>query len=451
TASGISGSISAGVSGSCATDPLNDIGSPISMPYLQFAIHNSPFFMSDSGLGTMGSPTSAALGLPPKRSQHPQPQQQQEHQYPQQQLPVIVTTSPSSVAMSALALASSGAARANPGLSPGINNIRDVLLAQSEADGPLPGFLRPSDVFTTPENRNLPDPPSAQRTPDLALFEDADSFGFSASTSAAITRVLSPRTQTAQAGLSLLAASATYAHSNSDLTQRMGSATPLMEAMGSPFLNEGAVNATLMSQPQNSLAQHLSPPIMDRGGMLGQGAVQLVGGAGRLTRNRSLLRQSSGLTSASFYNDLVPQATESFFAPLDEVCSDADQHFQSQGFSSLDGRGGSVHQMALPMQTSMQQQLPMQRQQTAASGVIVPGSAPRMGSQFSPVINISSQRFQYQSQQQQQQQRMQSPPPNLSDYNNSSSNSFNRQQQQQSQQQSQYNNNSSTTGPANSS
>ncbi|KAJ2532722.1 hypothetical protein EV175_007132, partial [Coemansia sp. RSA 1933] len=98
--------------------------------------------------------------------------------------------------------------------------------------------------------------------------------------------------------------------------------------------------------------------------------------AGRLTRNRTLLRQSSGLTSASFHNDLVPQPTESFFAPLDEVCSDsggggADQSFVSQGGLGVRQPSASVGLLSTA---------------TAAATA----AAPPMGSQFSPAMPMTN-------------------------------------------------------------
>ncbi|KAJ2433603.1 hypothetical protein GGF42_009365, partial [Coemansia sp. RSA 2424] len=178
--------------------------------------------------------------------------------------------------------------------------------------------------------------------------------------------------------------------------------------LGSPFLNADGVDATLMSQPQNSLAQHLSPQLTDHNyhhhhhyfraqqsqqsqqtqhyqqhygyrpdgahgpqqfgglsaGQLGGGSSssQVLGATGRLMHKRSLLRQSSGLTSASFHNDLVPQPTESFFAPLDEVCSDSDALASSAAAAAARGMAQPLHH----------------RQSAAA--------APRVASQFSPVM-----------------------------------------------------------------
>ncbi|KAJ2482104.1 hypothetical protein EV174_003297, partial [Coemansia sp. RSA 2320] len=174
------------VGGSRATDPLNDIGSPVSLQYLQFAM-SSPFFISGGSNG--GGPVAAGAGAGGKREAAPA---------------VVVTGT----------------------LSP--------LL-----DDSLSGFIHPAEVFTTPEMRQMSD--VTQKTPDLALFDDAD----------AIMSALSPRTQTAQAGLSLLAASATYARSPG--AGRGDEAAPV----GSPFLNALGVDATLMSQPQNSLAHQL--------------------------------------------------------------------------------------------------------------------------------------------------------------------------------------------------
>ncbi|KAJ2003109.1 hypothetical protein GGI04_003086 [Coemansia thaxteri] len=306
------------VGGSRATDPLNDIGSPVSLQYLQFAM-SSPFFISGGSNG--GGPVAAGAGAGAGGKREAAPA-------------VVVTGT----------------------LSP--------LL-----DDSLSGFIHPAEVFTTPEMRQMSD--VTQKTPDLALFDDAD----------AIMSALSPRTQTAQAGLSLLAASATYARSPG--AGRGDEAAPV----GSPFLNALGVDATLMSQPQNSLAHQLSPPLADQhhhyyyyhqqqqqrqflrpagGGAYANHGPGLAGhaGTGRLTRNRSLLRQSSGLTSASFHNDLVPHPTESFFAPLDEVCG------SGGGGGDTDIGSGSARS-AVPAAARYQHR---QSQQ------------PRMGSQFSPVM-----------------------------------------------------------------
>ncbi|KAJ1728475.1 hypothetical protein LPJ61_004012, partial [Coemansia biformis] len=369
---------------SCATDPLNDIGSPAALQYL-LGLNNSPLLMPESA-AQITSPAvaaaaaaAAALGAQPKAS-HRQPlppQQRQPLQY--QRLPppaLIVTSSPAAAA--ALALSSVMAADQAASRAAAASKARSPAM-----DDQMPGMFRPSEVFTTPEIRALPEPVIDQRTPELPLFEDADALAAAMPLSA-----LSPRTRTAQAGLTLLAASATYARDAAPLTPEMamlqaataGPLSPLMHVphhyhhqmvvgstmsphlgdsqntipVGSPFLNAGGVDATLMSQPHNSLAQHLSPHMLDRGapgilrrmppttgmfaapaaaaaglgaatmGMLSSGTQTPVPGmhtlgAGRLTRNRSLLRQSSGLTSASFHNDLVPPANESFFAPLDEL------------------------------------------------------------------------------------------------------------------------------------
>ncbi|KAJ2723479.1 hypothetical protein GGI07_002602 [Coemansia sp. Benny D115] len=389
-----SGPLSAEPSVSRATDPLNDVGSPVNMQYLQFAINNSPFFMSDSGLANIASPTSAALGLPPKRVQ-PQP--------------VITAPSPT-ISQDTAAMPAMTTMAAKAVLSP--------VMAVEEH---VPGYYHPSDVFRTPEIRTQP-LASTQQTPVLALFEDAEALNSSMNS-----RVLSPGTQNAaQTGLSLLAASVTFAQ---DGGVRQPGLTPTLDmasrtgVVGSPFLNSRGENATLMSQPHNSLMQHLSPPMVDHGmqampslssalsahgAQLQQQHQQSVNAltAGRLTRNRSMLRQSSGLTSASFHNDLVPQTNESFFAPLDEVCSDNDQQ-QSQ------------------QQPQQQQQ---QQQQQAGTGVLVyPSSAraqplsrrpptagmlpPRMGSQFSPVMNMPTQKRFAQLQLQPQPQQQLQPQP----------------------------------------
>ncbi|KAJ2500626.1 hypothetical protein GGH96_002572 [Coemansia sp. RSA 1972] len=338
-----------------ATDPLHDIGSPAALQYL-FALSNSPLFISESSM-----PMSPAVGMPkhtpaqPARFAHLQPPA------------LIVTSSPT--ASGALATGPMG----STGYMGSISSMAERSPAQ--ATGPMVSplmdgharFFRPSEVFTTPEIRTLPDP-VGDKTPELALFDDADALATTMPLSA-----LSPRTQTAQAGLTLLAASATYARDSGPLTPEMAmlrtsngpsalsprqasphsrsSVSPMLSdtqatsVMGAAFLNANGDDPTLMSQPHNSLAQHLSPPMVDRGarciarptsasGPFTSGLSALAStnpalqtlttasATGLLTRNRSLLRQSSGLTNASFYNDLVPQATESFFAPLDEVCSD---------------------------------------------------------------------------------------------------------------------------------
>ncbi|KAJ2691499.1 hypothetical protein H4R19_006352, partial [Coemansia spiralis] len=283
-------------------------------------------------------------------------------------------------------------------------------------------------VFKTPEIHALPDTMVEQRTPELPLFEDADAVAAGMPLSA-----LSPRTRTAQAGLTLLAASATYARDAGSLTPEMamlhttGALSPLMHAphrssyqmaisstgaspavgdsqvtvaAGSPFLNAGGVNATLMSQPHNSLAQHVSPSMVDHGGpgllrrlpagpaMYGGAPMGLMGtgtqapvpgmhtlGGGRLARNRSLLRQSSGLTSASFHNDLVPAASESFFAPLDEVCADPiDQSATAPLASPLPPLPASAPPLAMQNARHMQH--------------IAATNGPPMGTQFSPVMSL---------------------------------------------------------------
>ncbi|KAJ2696639.1 hypothetical protein H4218_004461 [Coemansia sp. IMI 209128] len=363
-----------------ATDPLNDIGSPANLQYLQYAM-SSPFFISDAAptnMSVMGSPAVSAVGMGPKLMQTAPA--------------VIVTTS----------------ASPTTGMAAGSGSKPRLVLSPAIEDT-LPGFYHPAEVFTTPKISHLSD--VSQRTPDLAMFDESE----------AIISALSPRTQTAQAGLSLLAASATYARSpvgSSRMYSHQGGYSqhsPLQQrpldggqgaAVGSPFLNANGVDPTLLSQPQNSLAHQLSPPLMDHhhfqpmppqyhqppqqfnyrpgGGhgsqqfaMPGLGGPslsnassgnQLLGNTGRLMHKRSLLRQSSGLTSASFHNDLVPQPTESFFAPLDEVCSDTDAiaAAQAAGF----GGGQSSRAMAQPLH----------RQPTA----------PRLGTQFSPVMSSAA-------------------------------------------------------------
>ncbi|KAJ2427354.1 hypothetical protein GGF47_001802, partial [Coemansia sp. RSA 2524] len=343
-----------GTSMSRATDPLHDIGSPAALQYL-FALSNSPLFISESSM-PMSSPAVSAIGMP----KHTQP-----------------TPGPAS--------AGNWSHETN-----GLNKLD----GRNELDGP-----NKLDVFTTPEIRTLPDP-IGDKTPELALFDDADALGTSMPLSA-----LSPRTQTAQAGLTLLAASATYARDAGPLTPEMAmlrttsdgisglsprpasqhsrnSVSPMLSdtqatsVMGAAFLNANGDDPTLMSQPHNSLAQHLSPPMVDRGARNitrpisasgpftnglsvlantnpGLHTLTTAAATGLLTRNRSLLRQSSGLTNASFYNDLVPQPTESFFAPLDEVCSDGAEHTQ-----------------------------PAQPRTTL-------GVAPVMGAQFSPIMSLA--------------------------------------------------------------
>ncbi|KAJ2489588.1 hypothetical protein IWW37_003868 [Coemansia sp. RSA 2050] len=368
-----------------ATDPLNDIGSPANLQYLQYAM-SSPFFISDAApanMSVMGSPAVSAVGMGPKRTQAAPA--------------LIVTTSASPTT----GMASGMAAGSGSGSVP-------KLVLSPAMDDTLPGFYHPAEVFTTPKISHLSD--VSQKTPDLAMFDDSE----------AIISALSPRTQTAQAGLSLLAASATYARSpvggsshmfghqggysqQSPLQQRPLDGGQGMTTVGSPFLNANGVDLTLLSQPHNSLAHQLSPPLMDHhhfqpqqpqyhqlppqqfnyrpgsshgsqqfnipglssGSTLSNasGGNQLLGNTGRLMHKRSLLRQSSGLTSASFHNDLVPQPTESFFAPLDEVCSDTDAiAAATAGFNS----GQPSRAMAQPLH----------RQPTA----------PRLGTQFSPVM-----------------------------------------------------------------
>ncbi|KAJ2809564.1 hypothetical protein H4S07_003196, partial [Coemansia furcata] len=344
-----------------ATDPLNDIGSPVNLQYLQYAM-SSPFFISDSGpapLGTMGSPSASSMGMGPRQG------------------PALIVT-----------------ASESPGMA-GRSMVPKLVLSPV-LDDSLPGFLDPAEVFTTPKITHLSD--VSQKTPDLAMFDDSE----------AIISALSPRTQTAQAGLSLLAASATAARS--PIMGQMFAAPQgyqRSEGPGSPFLNANGVDATLMSQPQNSLAHHLSPPLMDhrfhppqynyRQGSASQQFVggssahnsQVLGNTGRLMHKRSLLRQSSGLTNASFHNDLVPQPTESFFAPLDEVCSDSDAIAAAAAAGM--GFGGSSRAMAQPLH----------RQPTA----------PRLGSQFSPIMGSGTLAHGSMSHDPRSPQRFQSPQP----------------------------------------
>ncbi|KAJ2746813.1 hypothetical protein GGI20_001044 [Coemansia sp. BCRC 34301] len=392
TGGGGSGGVGGFVGATRSTDPLNDIGSPVSLQYLQFAM-SSPFFISEAvpgNLGAMGSPATGAIGLGPKHLQA-------------SAAPAVIVTASASPASAAVVGTTGG------GSAVGIPK----LVLSPAMDDTLPGFFHPAEVFTTPKIQHLSD--ASQKTPDLALFDDSEAIIISA---------LSPRTQTAQAGLSLLAASATFArspvvgggsshlfgqpadsYSNQQVDDRQS------KGLGSPYLRADGVDATLMSQPQNSLAQHLSPQLMDHHSHRGHhhhhfqaplppppppqqsqqsqnyyhhhqqqqayGYRQDSGGqfsmsagpsqqfsSGRLMQKRSLLRQSSGLTSASFHNDLVPQATESFFAPLDEVCSDSD---------ALAGTSfGAGRAIAQPIH---------HRQPTA----------PRMGAQFSPVMNHAAQ------------------------------------------------------------
>ncbi|KAJ2740161.1 hypothetical protein H4S06_006184, partial [Coemansia sp. BCRC 34490] len=219
----------------------------------------------------------------------------------------------------------------------------------------------------------------------------------------------------------------------------------------SPFLTTRGENATLMSQPHNSLAHNLSPRLVDHGSVRGMAAGAAGGGAqavqgqthrpggyaaqgpmfsssssssaaagpllaktsaaaggamhhgglqlqqqqqqqpsssgsgppvpsltaGRLMRNRTLLRQSSGLTNASFHNDLVPQATESFFAPLDEVCSDSGADQQS-----FVGSQPGAAPSAAP--AGSQQPARQQQQQLQLHHSVALPPPPPMGSHFSP-------------------------------------------------------------------
>ncbi|KAJ2380847.1 hypothetical protein GGI23_007712, partial [Coemansia sp. RSA 2559] len=104
--------------------------------------------------------------------------------------------------------------------------------------------------------------------------------------------------------------------------------------------------------------------------------------AGRLTRNRTLLRQSSGLTSASFHNDLVPQATESFFAPLDEVCSD----------NGGGGGGSSTDQQSFVSQGAAigTRQAPASSAGMLGTTTAPPPPPPPMGTQFSPAMPMAN-------------------------------------------------------------
>ncbi|KAJ2250370.1 hypothetical protein GGH97_000770 [Coemansia sp. RSA 475] len=392
-----------GTSMSRATDPLHDIGSPAALQYL-FALSNSPLFISESSM-PMSSPAVSAIGMPKHTQPTPGPAR-----YAHLQPPALIVTS-SPTASGALAtgpmrpmgsISSMGAMSSMGPISSMVERspvqATGSMVVSPRMDGHA-RFFRPSEVFTTPEIRTLPDP-IGDKTPELALFDDADALGTSMPLSA-----LSPRTQTAQAGLTLLAASATYARDAGPLTPEMAmlrttsdgisglsprpasqhsrnSVSPMLSdtqatsVMGAAFLNANGDDPTLMSQPHNSLAQHLSPPMVDRGARNitrpisasgpftnglsvlantnpGLHTLTTAAATGLLTRNRSLLRQSSGLTNASFYNDLVPQPTESFFAPLDEVCSDGAEHTQ-----------------------------PAQPRTTL-------GVAPVMGAQFSPIMSLA--------------------------------------------------------------
>ncbi|KAJ1870657.1 hypothetical protein LPJ55_004505 [Coemansia sp. RSA 990] len=354
-----------------ATDPLHDLGSPAALQYL-FALNNSPL-LNDP----MSSPAVNAMAMAPKYTQPVAGPARTGHiQAPPA---LIVTSSPATTGalMAVPTTLAHGPGTSSKPVSPAMDNQP-------------PGFFRPSEVFKTPEIRTLPDPQVEERTPELPMFDDVEALGTSTALNA-----LSPRTQTAQAGLSLLAASATYARNSGALTPDMaispqqqqqqqanslGSQSPLASdtqvtaPYGAAFLNANGDDPTLMSQPHNSLVQNLSPSMDARHAPLSRalpatsGPLQaglpanpasmqtLTAATGRLTRNRSLLRQSSGLSNASFYNDLVPQATESFFAPLDEVCSDNEQPQQQQ-----------------------RQQLQIPQAQV-----------PPMGSQFSPIMSQST-------------------------------------------------------------
>ncbi|KAJ2081339.1 hypothetical protein H4R24_002397 [Coemansia sp. RSA 988] len=383
-----------GTSMSRGTDPLNDISSPVALQYL-FSLNNSPFLGSPSM--AMSSPAVGTISAQPKRM----------HQQTMQPPALIVTASPAAGSAQVAASSEShptearGAGDRAQGRSPG----------STEA---IPGFFRPDEVFTTPEIHTLPGPPIDAKTPELALFDDAEALANTAMPLSA----LSPRTQTAQAGLSLLAASATYARDASPLTPELAALrcssvdastglsvhqrpqqqlvlqcdgspvigdTQTTVGVGSPFLNACGENATLMSQPHNSLNPHLSPRMPSSSAIFTAGTGPMISaaaqpvhslapGAGRLMRNRSLLRQSSGLTSASFHNDLVPQPTESFFAPLDEVCSDTAEPTMAASVT--------------PRPISATHHQP-------------PVSAPRMGAHFSPVMTLPAHAQPMQQQQQQ--------------------------------------------------
>ncbi|KAJ1933320.1 hypothetical protein FBU59_006066, partial [Linderina macrospora] len=136
------------------------------------------------------------------------------------------------------------------------------------ADGPLPGFVDPAEVFTTPEIRPLADP--APLTPaGLTMFDDSVMAAATPRERAITNDISAFSPQTAQTGLSLLAASATYARVGTGAAPRIVQQTPSSSQatveIGSPFLTTTGEDATLMSQPQNSLAQHMSPPMADRG------------------------------------------------------------------------------------------------------------------------------------------------------------------------------------------
>ncbi|KAJ1720947.1 hypothetical protein LPJ53_004471 [Coemansia erecta] len=242
---------------------------------------------------------------------------------------------------------------------PGFSQTPSTQVLSPMMEDPLPGFSHPAQVFRTPENRMLPDI-SAQVTPVLALFDDADAIGGM--------RVLSPRTQTAQAGLSLLAASATYAQSSSSnmlgvsnaplsagaasVVSMGGSRSPLVDDRGmmvveTPFLNARGENATLMSQPQNSLTNHFSPPMVDRMS-LQQQQQPLMNGmgqsmtTGRLVRNRSLLRQSSGLTSAT-HGSVDSQASDATSITIDDEEMHSSGEMSGSKRRRTDGEGKTRH------------------------------------------------------------------------------------------------------------
>ncbi|KAJ2764557.1 hypothetical protein IWQ57_005125, partial [Coemansia nantahalensis] len=184
---------------SCATVPLNDIGSPVALQYF-LGLNNSPLVMAGESMA-MASPSAAAagtgLGAAPR--------------VPQLQPPaLIVTSSPAAAAAAALALSST------MGGAPSVMHGGGAKARSPVVDDEMSGMFRPAEVFTTPEIHALPDLVAEQRTPELPLFEDADMVAAAMPLSA-----LSPRTRTAQAGLTLLAASATYARDAATLTPDM--------------------------------------------------------------------------------------------------------------------------------------------------------------------------------------------------------------------------------------
>ncbi|KAJ2909960.1 hypothetical protein GGI21_001350, partial [Coemansia aciculifera] len=127
-----------------ATDPLNDIGSPVNLQYLQYAM-SSPFFISD----TVPATVAAAAAVSSSSSNGAK----------QLQAPpaLVVTGSPP--------MTSGGASSTSMG----------KLVLSPVIDDTLPGFFHPAQVFTTPKIEHLPEDAamsSSQRTPDLALFDD---------------------------------------------------------------------------------------------------------------------------------------------------------------------------------------------------------------------------------------------------------------------------------------